>query len=273
MPLLLWSYLYGTFNHGKHQHRSKPILHHPIILHCIPVESSLVYHQVRTSLAYLPCSKIMYSNSNSNSNSNRNSNSNDGPVSPFSDVAPAAELNMNMNMNDTQAEYSPATFINPQDDSGPATDSIPSSSATATNTTTNGVDSDPVEAASLFTPTATATASRTNTPTGGSKSMFRSRKTGVNKRQKKNRKRRPRLASYEDRLVAGANNRSSRCCTPCRDRTFVRSTMFVMNILAKILVWSSVIALAAAVIWYSYELTNNGYVTLRYVTFMYRIIS
>ena len=42
--------------------------------------------------------------------------------------------------------------------------------------------------------------------------------------------------------------------------------MVVMNILAKILVWSSVVALAAAVVWYSYELKNNGYVMLRDVT-------
>jgi hypothetical protein len=45
-----------------------------------------------------------------------------------------------------------------------------------------------------------------------------------------------------------------RCCpTP-----FVRSTLSVMNFLARVLFWSSVVATVAAVFWYSYELINNG---------------
>lgn len=39
---------------------------------------------------------------------------------------------------------------------------------------------------------------------------------------------------------------------------FVRSTLSVMNFLARILFWSSVVAMVAAVVWYSYELKNNG---------------
>ena len=46
----------------------------------------------------------------------------------------------------------------------------------------------------------------------------------------------------------------------CRDRTLVRSTLSCMNLVAKMLLWCSAIASAAAVIWYSYELKNNGYV-------------
>ena len=44
----------------------------------------------------------------------------------------------------------------------------------------------------------------------------------------------------------------------CCDRTIVRSTLSFMNLLARILVWSSVVALAAAVVWYSLELTKHG---------------
>jgi hypothetical protein len=182
------------------------------------------------------------------------SSSNNGSISPFSDVV-ALETT-----NDTQAEESSsATFINPQDDSsGPAgslEDLLLPASSSSTDIASATAFSSPLPVNN----TTTAPAS----PTANSNSIFRSRKSGLQKRQKKNRRGRPRLASYEDRLVAQANHRESRCCTPCRDRTFVRSTMVVMNILAKILVWSSVVALAAAVVWYSYELKNNGYVEYR----------
>ena len=55
----------------------------------------------------------------------------------------------------------------------------------------------------------------------------------------------------------GPDNSKKPFCYCC-DRTVVRSTLSVMNFLAKMLVWSSVIALAAAVVWYSYELTKHG---------------
>lgn len=46
----------------------------------------------------------------------------------------------------------------------------------------------------------------------------------------------------------------------CRDRKMVRSTLTCMNIVARALLWCSLLALVAAVVWYSYELKNNGYV-------------
>jgi len=39
---------------------------------------------------------------------------------------------------------------------------------------------------------------------------------------------------------------------------FWRSTMTVMNFLARLLFWGTVVATVAAVVWYSYELKNNG---------------
>ena len=39
---------------------------------------------------------------------------------------------------------------------------------------------------------------------------------------------------------------------------FVRSTLSVMNFMARLLFWGSVVAMVAAVVWYSYELKNNG---------------
>ena len=43
----------------------------------------------------------------------------------------------------------------------------------------------------------------------------------------------------------------------CHDR-YVRSTLWIMNIVAKLLLWSTMIALTVAIVWYSYELKNNG---------------
>jgi hypothetical protein len=39
---------------------------------------------------------------------------------------------------------------------------------------------------------------------------------------------------------------------------FVRSTISFMNFMARILFWATVLGTAAAVIWYSHELKNNG---------------
>ena len=55
----------------------------------------------------------------------------------------------------------------------------------------------------------------------------------------------------------------------CRDRKMVRSTLTCMNVVARILLWCSLLALVAAVVWYSYELKNNGYVVLRTGTIVY----
>lgn len=46
--------------------------------------------------------------------------------------------------------------------------------------------------------------------------------------------------------------------TLCFDRTMVRNTISCMNVMARVVVWSSVVALVAGVVWYSYELKNNG---------------
>ena len=202
--------------------------------------------------------------------------SNKGPASPFSDVV-ALDTNDTQQAEESLTQQLQATYINPQDDSGPAGSLddlldglLPSSSSAAGSGSGSGSGSGGVSPLALSA-TASSPASASNTHNNHNY-QIRSRKvSGLKKRQKKNRhgrhhhggrRRRPRLASYEDRLVAQANNnKNARCCTPCRDRTFVRSTMVIMNVLAKILVWSSVVALVAAVVWYSYELKNNGYVT------------
>lgn len=46
--------------------------------------------------------------------------------------------------------------------------------------------------------------------------------------------------------------------TKCCDRTFVRSTLSFMNLLARLLFWCSALASVAAVVWYSYELKKHG---------------
>ena len=47
-------------------------------------------------------------------------------------------------------------------------------------------------------------------------------------------------------------------CWFCRDRTFVRSTLSCMNLMAKVLFWCSAVASVMAVVWYSNELTKHG---------------
>lgn len=84
--------------------------------------------------------------------------------------------------------------------------------------------------------------------------QFRSRRTPDRRRRKRNRQ--------ASTLVSGADIRSQRpCCFPspccgacCRSKT----TLQCMNCLAKMLLWTTFISLAAAVVWYSYELFNHG---------------
>ena len=47
------------------------------------------------------------------------------------------------------------------------------------------------------------------------------------------------------------------CCYSC-PAPFVRSTLSVMNFLARVLFWCTVLATVTAIAWYSYELKNNG---------------
>ena len=114
-------------------------------------------------------------------------------------------------------------------------------------------------------PTTTTTTTTTN-------SQFRSRKTGTDVFRKKGKRRKKRnrrrtssadsssIASWEEEDFNKDSNHTKengyRCC---RDRTFVRSTLHLMNIVAKILMWCTVLALVVAVGWYSYELKNKGY--------------
>ena len=107
--------------------------------------------------------------------------------------------------------------------------------------------------------------------------IFRSRKASkpLNSSPKnRNRRRRSRKDSLSkdppsnnNNGNGGNNNNNSRrffrCCRDrtCRDRTFVRSTLSCMNLVARMLLWCSAVASIAAVVWYSYELRNNGYVS------------
>ena len=54
--------------------------------------------------------------------------------------------------------------------------------------------------------------------------------------------------------AAGTNGRLRRVCPGL----YTRSTINAMNFLARILFWSSLVAMVAAVIWYSYELFQHG---------------
>lgn len=54
--------------------------------------------------------------------------------------------------------------------------------------------------------------------------------------------------------------RKSKAHTPKpSSRRWMKSTLYCMNVVARVLVWCTFIALSIAVIWYSYELFNHGY--------------
>lgn len=62
------------------------------------------------------------------------------------------------------------------------------------------------------------------------------------------------IAGDEAEYATPSKANSSACCRGSK------STMNCMNIVARIVLWLTFISLAAAVIWYSYELFNHGYV-------------
>eukprot|EP00980_Cylindrotheca_fusiformis_P020600 scaffold7656_cov104-Cylindrotheca_fusiformis.AAC.2 len=102
-----------------------------------------------------------------------------------------------------------------------------------------------------------------------SSGVMRSRKGGSNhgngfnphfrrKRRNKHRRHKRALDTEAGQGELGNNVASnsllSKCC---RDGT-LRSTLTIMKLLARILLWTSAVASAAAVVWYSNELKNNG---------------
>lgn len=110
---------------------------------------------------------------------------------------------------------------------------------------------------------------------GGNIAMASNTSTIVSRRKGERRHRRRRhrsnSASSEKPLegmtpaVAGPLDTVCSMClrTLCFDRTMVRNTLTCMHVMARVLLWASFFALGAAVIWYSYELFNNGYVGWR----------
>jgi hypothetical protein len=83
-------------------------------------------------------------------------------------------------------------------------------------------------------------------------SLFRSRKTSDKRRKKRHRQ-----GASSDLKSPHYCNASPCCGTAC---VRSKSTLHCMNCLAKMLLWMTFVSLAAAVVWYSYELFNHGYV-------------
>jgi hypothetical protein len=65
------------------------------------------------------------------------------------------------------------------------------------------------------------------------------------------------LSTESESNISNSNNNNSLLNKMCRDR-MVRSTLTVMKVLAKVLLWTSAVASCAAVVWYSNELKSNG---------------
>ena len=112
---------------------------------------------------------------------------------------------------------------------------------------------------------------------------IRSRNNSVNdsnstkqKRLKASKRKKRKHSTASSSKIAKKDTASSRrwCCyVYACPAPFVRSTLSVMNFLARVLFWCSVVATVAAIGWYSYELKNNGYVRLELFSVPYVVLS
>lgn len=83
-----------------------------------------------------------------------------------------------------------------------------------------------------------------------SESLMRSRKPAKHDRKRK------RVAVAKSTRRDGCRACCLRLC--CGHQLAVQSTISCMNILAKLVFWGTIVALSAGVVFYSYELWNNG---------------
>ena len=158
---------------------------------------------------------------------------------------------------------STTTGMNPQDDLGlqheatddngdTPTESVNSSSTTPTNANT-----------SVDTPTLNPISAIRKQPqalqAGSGKSNMVSRRRG-RRRKRRHRSNSSHSEKIKESAPSGPIDALCSMCLRmlCFDRTMVRNTLSCMNVMARVLVWSSVMALAAGVVWYTYELTTNG---------------
>lgn len=98
---------------------------------------------------------------------------------------------------------------------------------------------------------------------GRGKSTIIKRKSGTGRRRRKRRTRSSSSHSEKTNKSSTPSGPLDALCTMCLralclDRTMLRNTYGCMNVIAKMTVWTSVLALAAAVVWYSYEFAKNG---------------
>ena len=102
---------------------------------------------------------------------------------------------------------------------------------------------------------------------------IRSRKGGTGNRNKNRRRRRKRISEHSHSGMDATTKSPPRFCSCCcccllgssgrlfwccNDRKVVRSTVSCMNVVARVLVWCTVVAMVAGVVWYSYELKKMG---------------
>lgn len=104
------------------------------------------------------------------------------------------------------------------------------------------------------------------------KPSFRSRKGGAMNTSPRRKRRRNRDGTLSDgqqqqqqqplsdSLTLQQQNTCLRICLGwcCKSSGAVRSTLNCMNVVARIVLWLTFVSLAAAVIWYSYELIHHG---------------
>lgn len=109
--------------------------------------------------------------------------------------------------------------------------------------------------------TATTTTSKVHSSTeesSTSSNIVRRSRTSVNhhpsSRRTKSKSRRGGNTTNKPSMKSPRNTCSSRFCLKHNNLTRL------MNIIARILVWASVLSLSLGVVWYSYELTKHGYV-------------
>ncbi len=137
------------------------------------------------------------------------------------------------------------------------------------NTTSDAISNNPQDA---LMESGTAPTSTTVAPPSMSshRELLRSRKAKSphHVESKRHRRRRRHSKDFDtstpSKPATWLGSKCNACVCAC-DRTFVRSTLSCMNLLARLLFWCSAMASVAAVVWYSYELKKHGYVLLRSV--------
>lgn len=172
----------------------------------------------------------------------------DRSSAPISGSSLSASTTTGMNPQDDLEQPQHPQPTTTADDSALVVDSVNSTTTTPTNANTTGGSAAPK-----------ARKQPQSLEAGNGKPSMISRRRG-RRRKRRNRSNSSHSEKVKDSAPGGPIDAlcSMFLRTLCFDRAMVQNTLSCMNVMARVLVWSSVMALAAGVVWYSYELATNG---------------